>query len=80
MISDKGFILDPNQWPSWPFLPLKRSTDHWPETGFMMEGKFTIYVLNMFSLSSMNEVEFANCKKYEYPNVDALLADRWIVD
>jgi hypothetical protein len=86
MISDKEFICDPSRWPQWPFLPMKRTLkdSSWPECGFLFEGKWIIYLYNIFKLSTLSSEEakkaLMECTKYEYSDVDALLADGWIID
>lgn len=84
-LSDREFILDPSRWPAWPALPLRRSiAGRGPESGILMNGKFTIYIVNMFHLADMTPLQveqvLASCKKYEYASVDALLSDGWQVD
>lgn len=87
---DKGFILDPNRWPCWPWLPLKRG-DHSLENknlGLLFHGSletkeftkgFTIYHTNLFGLPRSKE-EWAKVPTTHYDTVDLLLADGWVVD
>lgn len=77
--ADLRFLQDPNLWPAWPFLPLKRynATGGWPEFGYVVavKGQLTsIRKGNMFGAKSDDPVTWV----YETP--EALLADGWEVD
>lgn len=89
-VTDAQFISDVNQWPQWPFLPLKRWREgHDQEHGFLLdatdqEARFVIYKLNMFRLGELSndqiEEAYKTCVKYKYDDVEALLRDEWMVD
>jgi hypothetical protein len=84
----KKMMENPDLWPVWPVLPVKRHTNDssWPETGVIMAVKdwmTTVCILNMFSIpsgTSVLEVRKMASKEYMYDSVDALLDDGWVVD
>ena len=85
-MDDKQFILRPLEWPHWPFLPMKRYTKgRQMETAtlpaidgfYSYTGKMTLLLIPLFDIEK-DSLKSAN--KKEYDNVDALLADGWIVD
>lgn len=74
---DRAFILDQESWPVWPFLPLKVSGQN--RCAFLYGPAFdpdgspvTLLVGNMF--------DPGRAQTREYPDLDALLADGWVVD
>jgi hypothetical protein len=81
---DKRFITTPDLWPNWPVCPLKRYVQNGREFGIVIAVQThlsTVFIVNMFALKSgdlMQQLE--GRKKYEYPNIDALIADGWVVD
>jgi hypothetical protein len=75
MVTDREFILDQDKWPKWPLLPVKR-TDEW---GVIPAGHPAVYIVNMWGMDDRPLSEQAS-KVYEYKDVDALLADGWVVD
>lgn len=82
---DRGMILHPDLWPKWPYLPVKRHVYEdgnfkTLETGIIFENtRFTVFIANLFMLPKTLK-EFLKLPKYEYTNVDDMLADKWIVD
>lgn len=86
--TEKALMQDPDDWPCWPMLPVKRySTKEgsWPETGLMIAKSNvaggvepTVYMLNLFGEHTIKE--FIECKKHKYESLDALVDDGWIVD
>ena len=82
---DRAMVLNPNKWPRWPFLPMKRPGNHGPECCFLVQQKeLILYKTYMFGLDDLPGDTFAekvkDVKTYRYDNVDALLADGWVVD
>ncbi len=82
--SDREFILNPDLWPAWPYLPLKRYPKgrSGPEVCLLVATERpyeALYAHNLFHLPPTRD-EFLAGKKYVYETVDALLADGWIVD
>lgn len=81
---DKAFLVDANQWPRWPLQTIKRYHNHDIECGVVAEGRWTVYLVNVFALSNgtLKDLLFDNkeVKRIEYPTVDELLAAGWMVD
>jgi len=87
-MDDRGMILDPEFWPRWPLLPVKR----YPKAGGMECGflvaaenvRWTVFLESIYGLAkygqSLKEVAEKIPNKIEYADLDALLADGWIVD
>lgn len=87
-ISDAEMIGDPNNWPFYPLLPVKRSSrvpGEGPEccTIFAGESKpkgpIKLVKKGMYTLPKDPE-EFLKLDRYEYPNIEAMIADGWEVD
>ena len=89
---DKQMIMDPTSWPAWPYLPLKRKNNSLEDgnLGVMLATQehadavkgtrpFCIFHVYMFAPPKGKE-EWDAAKRTEYANLDALLADGWIVD
>ena len=80
---DLGMLMNPipELWPNWPFLPLKRYDKSkpglWPEAGFVIAEYPNIVIqVNMFAdLETIIKSE-----RKEYENVEAVIADGWMVD
>lgn len=75
------------QWPRWPFLPLKRSPQYRGEDlGFLYadnardEDGVYVYLANLFGMADMTPEQRSAIKRLDYPTVDAMLADGWMVD
>lgn len=91
---DREFILNPVLWPRWPLLPLKRRNDKNPpfDCGLLIavdpaKGKLatTVFCAYLFGLQNGKTIkelliDNPNVERIEYDNVDALLADGWVVD
>ena len=73
----KQMILDPDQWPCWPRLPMKRiiKAGDWPELGFINASEYSV----IYQTLLYAEIT-PTTKKITYKNIDAMLADGWIVD
>jgi hypothetical protein len=86
----KEFMLDPNQWPNWPVLPVKRydgtKPSGFPECAVMVacEGLLTtVFMANMYGLVGESVgamIRDLEVKRVEYADIDALLDDGWRVD
>ncbi len=93
MKTDKQFIESSGHWPGWPFLPLKRDRKKYPEhTGMLVDVQRisetfdknhsslrTILFASIYAVAA-GEVDLKSVKKQEYPSIDAMLADGWMVD
>jgi hypothetical protein len=77
------FMLDPNRWPRWPYLPVKKypvgMSHGMPDTGVVLEGKPTVYIANLYALPRTPE-GWEALQKHEYLTFQALVNDGWIVD
>lgn len=80
---DYSFVLNPQKWPNWPFLPMKRyvQNKHLPEFGVIMTrmGLSTIFDANLFDLPKTEE-GWKALKHKKYSSVEEMLQDGWIVD
>lgn len=86
--NDKAMILDPNKWPSWPFLPLKKGSYPSLENKRLgvlyhspvwSDGKVHVVHIYMFA-PPKTAAELHASPATVYDSVDAMLADGWIVD
>lgn len=75
-MTDAEFIRDPEQWPLWPVLPMKRNSNTLayllgdpPETG-----PITLWLGNFRGPAAHGE------HSMEYSSVEAMLAAGWRVD
>jgi hypothetical protein len=75
-------ILDEDQWPRWPVLPLKNHKNKAygeaiPLVGVIISGKPSrVILINMLDIRQMTDQTPA----MEYPSIAAMLADGWVVD
>lgn len=77
-MDDKAFILDPDKWPHWPVLPVKRIKDTQMDLGCLLDtGKIIVVLSNMWALKN---TPISEQKSITYRTVDELLADGWRVD
>lgn len=83
---DAAMIREPEEWPRWPQLPLKRSRDGFTELGVMFAVKEWLDTPTVF-LGGMNEFRgetfteaVAGHERKEYLDLDGLLDDGWTVD
>lgn len=79
-LDHKRMIEREGDWPNWPVLPLKNTKRREPDVpsmpllGVIVAGKPTrVLITNMFDMHGDVPVQ-------EYPSIDAMLADGWIVD
>jgi hypothetical protein len=89
MFDHKAFMEDPEKWPSWPLLPVKRYTEkprgglNLPDCALLYDDLSrtgvapTVYLENLFTATpeSMKTAE-----KIEYQDFADLIADGWVVD
>lgn len=84
-LDDRAFISDPNRWPCWPLLPIKRGNQQLNDKNlgvlFDTDPKkgYRVYHCYLFDLP-MPQKQFAQVPHTDYATVDALLADGWMVD
>ncbi len=87
-MTDKEMILDEDRWPQWPFLPMKKYTDSWPDCQVIhAASKTTLIKVNLYNLPPtildcfmFNLEELNQLPKQTYSSIDEMLADGWIVD
>lgn len=72
---DREFILDQENWPNWPWLPLKRPSD-WG-AAFMSGPELTRHLEDGIPLRIYVSPDL---EMLEYLNVGTLIADGWRVD
>lgn len=85
--NDANFVTHPDLWPKWPYLPIKRWVKDEKgredmECGIILGTETPwsrVFVANIWHLPPTRE-EFLKTEKYQYPTVEALLADGWVVD
>lgn len=84
---DLTFLKDPDSWPNWPFLPIKRRDNSLvrKNLGVLVaseeyaKGHIIVNHVYLFSLPKTTE-DWNACPKTEYDSLEALLRDGWIVD
>lgn len=77
---DLRMIMDEDNWPRWPILPMKR--DRQPgrdkELGVVLAGSTSkIYLVNMFEAK---KIAGGTAEVKEYASSEELLLDGWVVD
>lgn len=82
-VHDRAMMRNPDNWPVWPYLPLKRG-DYSLENrnlGILWVGTngLTVHFCYLFDLPKTAE-EFKALPSQTYESVDEILADGWIVD
>lgn len=90
MSEDKAFISNPDKWPYWPALPVKRydktKPGSFPECGLILADTLTrvYHNVSVFGLDEKPGKTWSEKLKdvptTDYLNLDALLADGWVVD
>lgn len=82
---NKKMMMDPDSWPCWPYLPVKRKNYSLKDKNLGLltadggKEEKTIYHVYLFALPKTLQ-EFLNSPTTVYPNIDELLADGWVVD
>lgn len=77
MDDDRAFILDQDNWPMWPWLPLKMTGTLKP--AFLDGRHLTRHLEDGIPLQIHAGLDEPR-ELLEYLNVDAMLADGWVVD
>ena len=84
---DLAQMQNPDEWPLWPLLPIKRSVKggSWPETALLFANgepvviKGDLYQLDKRPGTTYAE-KFAGLEKQAYLSFEAMVADGWRVD
>jgi hypothetical protein len=82
-VHDLDMMGDPNAWPQWPVLPLKRARSQYefPEVGFMLEQPEgepkIVYLATIFEV---REAMADKSKQVTYPSFDEIYAAGWRID
>jgi hypothetical protein len=90
-VKSLDFINDSSLWPRWPLLTVKRYPRAGEiECGLMIDSdddaeRWTVFIFNLWILSGSVDlkaliIDNPEVKRFNYPNVNALLADGWEVD
>lgn len=75
-MSDVEFMKDPDKWPYWPVLPLKRYVNNNLECGLIFaSGEPKIFLTNVFAGKNLEEVDTISYESYE-----ALTGAGWMID
>ena len=75
-IREIDFIKNPSEWPN-IVLPMKKWHDDDLICGIIFSSMLTtVFLSNMFDIPKRLE----DMKKVEYPTVEAMVADGWVVD
>ena len=78
---DRLMISQPEKWPHWPILPMKRCRKKREALGFIVAGKTNEIVLGIMFTGECNQphaisaFEASLMSKRQYESVDALMAD-----
>lgn len=79
---DVAFMKDSDNWPAWPFLPLKKYKSNDSVCGVLWVAdnkKAIIHLGNMFNLPKTKE-EFKKLPTITYNSFEELVNDGWCVD
>lgn len=81
---DREFMLNPELWPMWPALSVKRRKPGggWPDLGILLDSHAsepTVYLTTLHDLV-VNENALEVCTKETFKDVDEMLQAGWIVD
>lgn len=88
LVLDRKFVSDPEEWPRWPLLPVKRRDgDQFHQHGYcgfmFADGRPRVYLGYMYELGAGYPKTWGEAlskyKAVEYADVDALLSV-WTVD
>jgi len=77
---DREMILTPNEWPM-IYLPLKRKTDGgWSDVALLRSASTDPEAIRIVEENMTLHGPLGEITTHTYQNVDALLADGWVVD
>ncbi len=80
MLDDAAMMRNQSSWPAWPVLPVKKynKPGEMPDVGTMFAGQTKVFKCNMFDLSGTEDL--TKLDSFDYPSVEAIIADGWRVD
>lgn len=83
--AELAMMGSPLRWPRWPWLPLKRTGDHGPpETGVLyaedVDGPARWASASRRPKTTVRAYEKGAPDLAEYPSVEAMYDDGWVVD
>ncbi len=81
-MTDKEMIDNPDLWPNWPFLPVKRRDNSLENKNLGVlidenDSHRTVYHVYMFDLPKNG---LKDKPKTLYPNTDTMIAEGWRID
>lgn len=82
-LTDREFLLDPNRWPQWPHLPMKRIVNHDREQGVIfgdptkMGNDWCVWFVLGANLWHLKDDTY---KQGQYEKIDDLLNAGWKID
>jgi hypothetical protein len=82
---DIAIMRDPDAWPAWPVLPLKRPAGRYefPECGFVLDSQVEAtdpWVVYQGTIYEVQETLRDKSKHLEYDSPEAIVTAGWIVD
>lgn len=80
-MKDLQMIENPDNWPAWPYLPMKRYVEgKGLQTRLLWLGRpNTLFEANLFHLPKTKE-EFLLLPHQEYSSPEEILQEGWVVD
>lgn len=84
-MTDAEMMADPERWPRWPCLPLKKPgpRGQTPRHGFLLaqEGMLTtIHIGSIFDVERVNGAARSQGEQERYSSVAEIVAAGWMVD
>ncbi|MEM2174360.1 MAG: hypothetical protein QXI58_01865 [Candidatus Micrarchaeia archaeon] len=83
---DEKIMKNPDEWPLWPFLPVKRIINDKYQFGILVDGdpdyENTVILAQMHHhIRSLNDYDkLKYYPKLKYNSIDEILKDGWVVD
>lgn len=79
-MNDSEMMGNPDKWPLWPFLPVKRrsNTVEAKDLGFLIDDGVSLIVY--ISYLPSGPIDLDQVMQLVYPNKEAMLKDGWKVD
>jgi hypothetical protein len=74
-LTDAKIIADPDLWPKWPYLPLKKLNHHGGFLYYDSRLPITVYLGNLWRHDPIEKLE-----KIQYRSIELMLTDGWKID